>query len=1302
MPALAITDSGALYGALEFYKYCRENNVKPILGVEAYIAKKWHTNKDKDNELYSIILLAKNNEGYRNLISLVTESWLSGTHFWKPRIDFDLLEKYAPGLIWLSGDGKGEIPQHISTGKSEEYIISRIEYYQKVFGVDDFYLEIMEHPDRSNQGKINDYLVNIFKKYGHKLVGTNDAHYCAEWDGEAQDMLAAIGAGRSLDDPDRTTLIEGNYSIRPAEEMEELLSYAPGAVKNTLEIAEKCNVTLELGKTLIPTCQLDEEKEEIFHRYEKLAIHEDWLKRLWEEEWYLRYLCITGLNRRYDFWLDEEILFELVKKIDTPRPEKKLSEMSPEELSTLAKSAFTKKKRDYIATLSDKQIGYIERLEYELIVVDLMGFNGYFVIVSDFINWAKDHNIPVGPGRGSAAGALLAYLSGITDIDPLKYGLLFERFLNPSRVSMPDIDVDFSDEGRDQVLEYVRNKYGSDHVAQVCTFGTMAARAAVKDVGKVLGVPFQEMNKLAKLMPSKPGTKIKDALIEAMEFKQAYDSDPHYQKVIDSAIKLEWTVRQLWVHACAVIIAPEPMTHFCALQHPPKDSSAIVTQLSQYPLEDLGLLKMDFLGLRNLTILKRALDIVKANHDIDIDLLKISYEDPKTFKVLAAGDTTGIFQLEWAGMTKYLKELKPTVFEDIIVMVSLYRPGPLAYIPTYIARKHGREKVKYPHPSLEAILKATQGIAVYQEQIMQLVQAFAGFSLGEADILRRAIGKKKLDLLMEQKGKFIDAAKAQWHSEDLAKYIFTDIIEPFAGYGFNKSHAACYAMIAYQTAYMKAYHPTEFMTALMVSDEEDMERITKEIEECKARGINILPPDVNESMKHFTYIDKNNIRFGLRAVKGLWDGPIDTIRKGRQEKPYESIIDFIRQTGGDVINKKSLEALALSGALDRFGDRSSILASITKMTAFCKELQKKDETSQIGLFDMGGGQFDNMKFSLEKATPMSYEEMILGEKQIIGYSVSGHWLDGLKKYIQKRTIGFEHVIAFREKMKEKALLMNIEQMVVPVASGPDHEDESHEWADQIPMTAPISEVAEESKVEDIVAEAEEAEAPKKEEKKKDKRKDAPRVRFIGLVTSIRKIQTKTGKLMMVATCESTSFHFTIVVFPKEYEKFAPLIEENKIVLVEGNFQGNEQMEEISILPNAIKSTTITYVRAQAQEVWLFDPNDKVSFFQDHGDEEKTEQQEDKSQVISDKRQEEVIEPETRDSKPETNKYLIHIPPHATKDNLLELKSFLQDEVPGDIRIWLNIRGQEVDTKIAIMNTESLDSWIGSYFGDNIA
>lgn len=536
MSAVALTDVGNLYGAFEFYKYAKEAGVNPIIGVEFTIARKGRTNKDKDNDLYQIVLLAKNYQGYQNLIAMVTESYLTGFYF-KPRIDFELLSTYRSDLIALSGNHTGEIAQHITTGRPTDFVVERIEYYESLFGKGNFYLELLEHPDRGSQTKINDSFVKLAREYGFPLVAANDSYYLTPDDAEPQDLLFCIGDGRSLEDPDRPTLIEGNYSLRSAQEMEELFAYAPDAIENTMKIANEISLDIPYGKTLIPKFELAEPQKVEYRKY--IAIIPDGVQKMGEEEWNLRRLCITGLNRRYDFGLDEATIDEFIHKLEIPKPEKKLSAMSVNELIELSVAYETPKKREILSTLNEKQKEVVDRLEYELVVVDLMGFNGYFNIVSDFINWAKDHDVPVGPGRGSAAGAILAYLSGITDIDPLRYGLLFERFLNPARISMPDIDVDFSDEGRGDVLDYVRDKYGADHVTRVCTFGTMAARAAVKDVGKVLGIPFAEMNKLAALIPARPGTKLAEAIEESVEFKEAYMSDPRYHKVIDNALKLE-------------------------------------------------------------------------------------------------------------------------------------------------------------------------------------------------------------------------------------------------------------------------------------------------------------------------------------------------------------------------------------------------------------------------------------------------------------------------------------------------------------------------------------------------------------------------------------------------------------------------------------------------------------------------------------------------------------------------------------------------------------------------------------------
>jgi DNA polymerase III subunit alpha len=1273
MSAIALTDVGNLYGSFEFYKACKEAGVSPIIGAEFAVAASGRGSRDRNQSIYRILLLAKGNEGYRNLIQLVSESYLTGYYF-EPRVDFELLEKYREDLICLTGSTLGEIPQHVITGKDDAFIRERLRYYQDLYGADDVYLELQEHPDRPNQARVNDALIRMSKLWNAKTVATNDAHYARVSDAESQDLLSCIGSGRSLEDPDRISMVDGDYSVRPAEEMAELFAYHQTAVSATVEIAGKIHLDIPYGRTLIPVFTLEGEARTGYDRY--VASLPAGAKQLDSAEWNLRNICIRGLGYRYDISLSEEEIGICIQKKEIAPPEKKLQHMSVEELNALAEAYYMDEKVALLAKRPKRENEIIHRLEYELTVVDLMGFNGYFNIVSDFIGFAKKEGIPVGPGRGSAAGAILAYLSGITDLDPLRYGLLFERFLNPSRISMPDIDVDFSDEGRERVFEYVKQKYGDDHVAQICTFGTMAARAAVKDVGKALGIPFSEMNALAKKMPSKPGTKIKGALEESVEFKQAYDSDPRYRKVVDSAMKLEGSVRQLGVHACAVIIAPEPMTNFCALQHPPKDNNAIVTQLSQYPIEELGLLKMDFLGLRNLTIIDRCLKIVRERHGKDIDMLKIDYEDPAVFRVFAEGDTTGVFQFESAGMRKYLKELKPNVFEDIIVMASLYRPGPMLYIPTYINRKHGREKVAFPHSSLEAILKPTQGIAVYQEQIMQLVQAFAGFSLGEADILRRAIGKKKIDLLMEQKEKFINAALSQGHKKELAKYIFEDIIEPFAGYGFNKSHAACYSMIAYQTAYLKAYHLTEFMTALMVSDEDDTERITMEINECKAHGIEILPPDLNESRRHFTYIDSGNIRFGLKAIKGLGDGPIEAIIEGRKSQPYKSVFDVIERTGSDVVNKKSLEALILSGAMDAVAERAQMLASIPKITAYAREENRKSESSQIGLFDLGA-EHSHHRFELEKAEPMSFEEILRHEREVIGYSVSGHGFDGLKSHIWSKTLGKEHLREFQKTLIESRLAMQQAALEAAAAENADH-SESTEEGDVVAAETGATGPAAETEVAEAPETAEEKPA---EEKKKAEREAPRRVRFYGLVSGVRTIQTKAGKMMMVATCDSADFRFSLVIFPKEYEKYAKIIAEDIVVMVDGNTRLDERNGEVSVMPTAVRTTSLAAFRRHVMEAGQYRPDEKINILPHLEDID-----------LGGVAPAAAAKPTETEAAAAVPEHVVRIPAHATKDDLVALKEFLLTLPSGEIAVHIDIKGKKIDTKMRVADTDEVARW----------
>lgn len=1249
--AIALTDVANLHGAFDFYVAAKKSGIQPIIGVEFHISRKWRTNRDRDNDLYEIVLLAKNHRWYRNLIDLVTIAQKEGYYNGKVRIDWEILEQYRDNLIALSGSMYGEIPQHIITGREASFIRERIDYYEGVFWKENFYLEIEEHPDRSMQSRVNTELVRLSRQYWYNLVGTQNSYYIREEDAEIRDLIACVADGRALDDPDRPSLVGWDYSIRPSEEMEECFVYAEEAYTNTMKIAEMIDLTIEYGSYHIPKFPLSDEEQKEYTDYISYLFDNSFLK-LSTEEWLLRKVCIEGLTYRYGFTLSKEEQTVMVHKLALKRPTKKLSDMLVDELYEISESYYSEEKKWIIAKLRESEKSIIRRLEYELTVVDIMGFNGYFCIVADFIRYAKNNTIPVWPWRGSAAWAILAYLSGITDIDPLRYWLLFERFLNPARVSMPDIDVDFSDTGRDEVLTYVRKKYGEDHVAQVCTFGTLAARAAVKDAGKAMWLWFVEMNALAKLIPGIPWMTLEKALRESPEFHTAYEENEKYKKIIDAAKKMEWTVRQLWVHACAVIIAPEPITHYCPLQPPPKDPTSTVTQFSAHPLEDLGLLKMDFLGLKNLTILARAQAIVKSIHGRDVDLLAIDYEDQEVLSLFWSGDTTWLFQFESAGMRKYLQQLKPTAFEDLIAMVSLYRPGPLPFIPDFIDRKHGRKIIEYPHPSLEAILKPTYGIAVYQEQIMQLVQAFAGFSLGEADILRRAIGKKKYDLLMEQRSKFLEAAERLGHPEKLAKYIFDEIIEPFAWYGFNKSHAACYAMIAYQTAYMKHYYPTEFMTAIMTSDEEDTERISLEIEEAEMQGIKVLPPDVNESMKHFTYIDAHSIRFWLKAIKWLGDWPITLLQNARKEKYFTDIPDFIERTGSDVINKKSLEALIYAGAMDGLWERASLIASIPKMTAYLKEIESKKETAQIWIFDLSWEETPHMTFSLEHGTPMTFEEKIKWEKATIGYPVSWHPLSGLEEYIEKKSKNLSLIREWKKKWKEKDTVPEI-----PLMGESDHEAL---WWSEIPHEEDGETIRRYDGDPLIVTE----ETWPIEEKKQNSG-ELPKVRLIGIVHDIRKMQTKKWGMMCSATVRSVGFDFRTVIFSRSYEALAGKIHMDEIVVCDGKIRFDESTWEITLMPDDIKSFTITQFHELMEKEYGANVDPSLSY--------QSEQKKNES----------------------TERYVIKVPAYWKKEDLLALRWFLEWEAVGTLSVWISIGGEEKDTKFSLASTRALEEWVSS-------
>jgi len=952
MKALALTDHGVMYGIVEFYQKAKAAGIKPILGVEAYLARNGRLNKRAriDEKPYHLVLLAKNKQGYQNLIKITSIAHLEGFYY-KPRIDWEILEKYHEGIIALSACRQGEIPVSIWNGNletTEELILK----YQKLFGPDNFYLEIQNQPSSPEQVKVNKELINFSKKLGVPLVATNDIHYLNSEDGEAQDVLLCLQMKKKKDDRDRMNMLSEDYSMKPPEEMERIFKDVPEAIANTAKIADMCNVELELGTIMLPHYEVPDGK----------TANE-----------YLKELCYLGLKKRYGVEnIDGEFKFTDEREIKISLPK------------------------------------ILERLEYELSIITKTGFASYFLIVQDFVNWAKNTGIVVGPGRGSAAGSIVSYLTNITNLDPLAHNLLFERFLNPERISMPDIDLDFTDTRREEVIRYVEGKYGRDHVAQIITFGTMAARAAIRDVGRVLDYPYSYCDTMAKLIPM--SFTLSETLKNIFEFKELYDKDPGAKKLIDTAKKLEGVARHASTHACGVVITKNPLDHYAPLQYASSGDQTVISQYSLHPIEDLGLLKMDFLGLKNLTILENTINIIERIHGEKVDMDNLPLEDKKTFEILRKGETTGVFQLESSGMKRYLKELKPNIFEDIIAMVALYRPGPMEWIPSFISGKKSGKKIKYLHPKLEPILSNTYGIAVYQEQILQVARDLAGFTLGEADILRKAVGKKIAKLLGEQKQKFIEGCIKNGIAKETAKNVFA-FIEPFAGYGFNRSHAACYARIAYETAYFKANYPVEFMASLLTSDQGDIERIAVLVEECKAMGIEVLPPDINESFSTFTVVSasleekKPRIRFGLLAIKNVGENIAKTIIKERKDNSvYKNLEDFLSRVQTKDLNKKSLESLIKCGALDLFGERNQMLENIEKLINFTKDLGREASSQQASLFGMMATPAGLPSLRLDPVPDATKDQKLSWEKELLGLYITEHPLKEFSDQLRNRTI----------------------------------------------------------------------------------------------------------------------------------------------------------------------------------------------------------------------------------------------------------------------------------------------------------
>ena len=1068
MDAIAITDHGVMYGAIEFYKACKEEGIKPIIGCEVYVAPRTRFDKESgiDNKYNHLILLAKNNNGYKNLSKLVSIGFTEG-YYYKPRIDLEVLEKYHEDLICCSACLAGSVPQAILDGNMEKAEETAL-WYKNLFG-DDYYLEIQTNTLKE-QTLVNQKLVELSRKLDIPLVATNDAHYTRREDAYNHEVLLCIQTGKKMSDEDRMRFATDDFYIKSPEEVKEFLPNLPEALENTVKIAEKCNVEFEFGHTILPNYEVPKEFE----------THYDYFKKL----------CDDGIVKRY-------------------------GENPPKDI--------------------------LDRMEYEISVIKKMGYVDYFLIVWDFINWAKSNGIPVGPGRGSGAGSIVAYAIGITDIDPIKYSLLFERFLNPERISMPDFDVDFCYERRQEVIDYVARKYGRDHVSQIITFGTMAARMVIRDVGRVLDFPYAETDRLAKMIPFEIHITIKKALEQNRELKELYDNDTEVHKLLDIAMSLEGMPRQASTHACGVVITKDPVDTYVPLY---VNDGAISTQYTMTILEQLGLLKMDFLGLRTLTVIEDARKLVKQNRGIDVEFDQ-DMNDPKVFKLWGEGHSVGIFQFESAGMTSFMKELKPDSLEDIIAGVSLYRPGPMDQIPRYIKNKLNPEHAEYTHPALEPILKVTYGCMVYQEQVMQIVRDLAGYSLGRADLVRRAMGKKKLDVMAKEREIFIHGQVDEDGNiivpgcvrngidEKSANTIFDEMAE-FAKYAFNKSHAAAYAVVSYRTAYLKTYYPEELMAATLNSYLGNLDKVPVYIDECRRLNIEILKPDINKSFTKFT-VENNKIRFGLGSVKNVGTKVVDSIVEEREKRgPYKSFTDFCERVQDESVNKKCIESLIKAGAFDEFGQtRKTLLTSFESIIDTIQNSARKSFKGQVTMFDLDSMDDENkeeLKYHFYEREEFEDKELLSMEKEMLGIYISGHPL---------------------EKIRDKIIsLSNIDTMKMK---------ETKEEMDSTGYTT--------------------------------KYKDGQNVRFAGIITSIKKKYTKSNKLMGFATIEDLYGTAEVIIFENAYLNASNILLKENVVLVEGRLSIRED-DDVKIVAREIKELSQVENKTKTLRIDITDLNEE--------------------------------------------------------------------------------------------------------------
>lgn len=1015
--ALAITDHGNLFGAVDFYKTAKKHGIKPIIGCEVYVASRSRFDKVHgiDSNRHHLVLLCKNETGYKNLIKLVSSAWVDG-FYTKPRIDRELLQKHHEGLIALSACLAGEIPKYIA---NSEYLKAKETalWYSELFGKDNYYLEMQNH-GIPEQIAVNEGLIRLSNETGIPLVATNDVHYVNKEDSYIQKILICIATNHTVDEESSLEFSSDNFYLKTEDEMRALFQRTQEAIDNTQKIADMCNFDFEFGNTKLPNFIVPDG----YSHYD-----------------YFRMKCYEGLKQRYG--------------------------ENPDKL-------------------------YVDRLEYELSVISNMGYVDYFLIVADFIEYARSKGIPVGPGRGSGAGSICAYCMGITNIDPIKYNLIFERFLNPDRVSMPDIDVDFCYERRQEVIDYVIDKYGSDHVAQIITFGTMAARAAIRDVGRAMGLPYATVDNVAKKIPRALGITIEKALAESDEFKALYESDTQIKDLIDTAKSVEGMPRNSSTHAAGIVITDRPVSDYVPLA---RNDESVVTQFTMTTIEELGLLKMDFLGLRTLTVINDCAKMVKKkNPQFDID--KIPYDDKNVYSLFTNGQTDGVFQCESSGMRSVFMRLKPTNLEDIIAVISLYRPGPMDSIDSYIQNRHNPEFIRYKTPMLKDILDVTYGCMVYQEQVMQIFRSLAGYSLGRADIVRRAMSKKKHKVMEEERTFFCEGCRKNGIDEKIANEIFDDM-SSFASYAFNKSHAAAYAVVAYRTAYLKYYYPSEFMASLLTSVLDNSTKISDYIQSCKHNDINILPPNVNVSNKTFTVSEENTktVMFGLLAIKNLGHDYIDTIiNERRLNGKFTSFYSFCKRTHGKGFNRRAVEGLIKSGALDELGNnRQEMLINLQDIIDDLDSSRRRNLEGQIGFFDIMNTA-SNSEFSMKKMEEFPPQTKLMMEKETTGLYISAHPM---------------------EQYEELSSKLKCDSIGDILSADNDYN----------------------SKYEDSVS-----------------------VKIMGIISGVTKKQTKAGDTMAFVTVEDVHGTIEVIIFPKLFAKYSNILYNSNVIFVGGRLSMKEE------------------------------------------------------------------------------------------------------------------------------------------------